>query len=139
MKKFLLSSSLLFTITISGLCQADTIDYWYVFLDNKLIKEISLITENPSIEIKKSDINNNSFLTIQYFRDTYCQKCKKYLIIRNFENKQIFKIRRYSSKQTLKLKRLFKMSSKGMGSSYNINLRDIPDLETNLFTLTLIK
>jgi hypothetical protein len=139
MKKILLSICMLFAITIPALCQADTIDFWHVYLDNKLIKEFSLITDNPSIEIKKSDINKNSILTIKYFRDTDRHKCKEYLIVRNSENEQIFKSRRSSSRQNLKLKRLIKISSKGKGSIFIINLKTIPDLETPLFTLTLIK
>jgi hypothetical protein len=139
MKKILLSIYMLSAITIPALCQADTIDYWRVFLDNKLIKEFSWITDNPSIELKISEISKNSILTINYFRDTYCKKCKEFLVVCNSEDEQIFKIRRSSSICTLNLKRLIKISSRRNESSFKINLRKIPDLEETLFTLTLIK
>jgi hypothetical protein len=141
MKKILFSISLIFTITISALCQADTISYWHIYLDNKLINEFSLTTDNPLVEIKESDVNRNSTLTIEYFRDTYCHNCDKYLIVRNSEDKQISKIRRSRNlnKHTLKLKRLVKMFSKGKESSFRMYFRTVPDLEICLFTLTFKK
>jgi hypothetical protein len=138
MRKILISISFLFTVTISGFCQADTISYWHVYLDNKLINEFSVIIDSPIVKIKASDINKNSILTVDYFRDTPRHNSRKYLVICNSEDNIISKIKGIGTlnKYTLKLDRLIEKYSKGKESSFKIYFKEAPYQDQYLFTLT---
>jgi hypothetical protein len=128
-------------VTISGFCQADTISYWRVYLDNKLINEFSVISEGPIVKIMAADINKNSILTVDYFRDTPCQSCSTYLVIRNAEDNIISKIKGNGTlnKHNLNLDRLLEMFSKGKDSSFKIYFKEAPYQDQYLFTLTFNK
>jgi hypothetical protein len=141
MIRILVTICLLVTRTISGFCQSDTISYWHVSLDKKVIAEFSVVTENPSVEIITSDLSKNSILTVEYFRDTQCHDCRPCLTICNTEDEVLFKIKRSETlnKQNLKLTRLIKLYTKGKYSSFRIYRKEPPFQDQYLFTLTFIK
>ena len=141
MKRFLLAIGLLLTLTISGFCQADTISYWHVYLNDKVIAEFSVVTENPTIDINISDLSKNPILTVVYFRDTPCQECRTYLTISNSKDKILFKIKGFGTlnKHNLKLTRLIKLYTKGKGSDYRLYFKEPPFQDQYLLTLTLKK
>ena len=141
MKRFLVLIGLLLTLTISGFCQADTISYWHVYLNSKVIAEFSVVTENPTIDINTSDLSNKPILTIKYFRDTPCQECRTYLVICNSKDKFLFKIKGSGTlnKHDLKLTRLIKLYTKGKGPDFRIYFKEPPFQDQYLFTLTLKK
>ena len=141
MNRFLVTISLLLTSTISGFCQADTISYWHVYLDNKVIAEFSVVTENPTIEISTSDLRRNPILKVVYFRDTPCQDCRTYLTICNSKDEILFKIKGSGTlnKHNLKLTRLIKLYAKGMDSDFRLYFEEPPLQDQYLLTLTLKK
>jgi len=141
MKKLLVTISFLLTLTISGYCQADTISYWHVYLDNKLINEFSVTTDNPKVEISTPDLNKSSILTVEYFRDTPCQNCRIYLAICNSEDDIIFKIKGSGTLNmlNLKLKRLVDLFSKTKDSTFILYYKEPPYHNQFLFTLTFKK
>jgi len=139
MKKSLFTTSLLFILTISVYCQADTISFWHVYLDNRLINEFLETTINPIIEIKTSDLNKNTFLTVEYFRDTPCSHCPTKLIIRNLKDSLILKIdgKGTTNKLELELDRLKVISAKAKEFSYRFYFEEKPFQDQYLFKLIL--
>lgn len=141
MKKLLITISFLLTLTISGFCQADTISYWHVSLDNKLINEFYATTDNPKVEISTTDLNKSSTLTVEFFRDTPCQNCRTYLAIYNSEDDIILKIKGFGTlnKHNLRLKRLIDLISKTKDSTFKFYYKEPPYKTQFLFTLTFKK
>jgi len=88
-----------------------------------------------------SDINKNSILTVDYYRDTPCQSCRAYLVICNAEDNIISKIKGIGAlnRHNFKLDRLLEMFSRGKESSFKIYFKEAPNQDQYLFTLTFNK
>ena len=59
----------------------DTIDFWHVFYNNKLIKEYNGYNLGNPLIIKIDSIKSEDSITVKFFRDTPCSDCDSYLII----------------------------------------------------------
>lgn len=62
--------------------RSDTIDYWHVFYNKKVIKEYNEYNLKE-ISIKIDSIKITDTITIRYYRDTPCPDCKAYISIEN--------------------------------------------------------
>lgn len=82
---FLVGFILLNTHSKAGLLYAlaDTIDFWHVFYNGKLIKQYIGYNAGDTLKIKSDHINTADSITVKYFRDTPCDECKAYLLIEN--------------------------------------------------------
>lgn len=59
----------------------DTIDFWHVFYNNKLIKQYNGYDFGNPLIIKIDSIKQKDSITVKFFRDTPCADCDSYLII----------------------------------------------------------
>lgn len=59
----------------------DTIDFWHVFYNNKLIKEYNVHNSEKPVILKISSLKEDDSITVKYFRDTPSNDCNAYLII----------------------------------------------------------
>ncbi len=64
-------------------CFSDTICFWHVSLNNKIVNQFNELTKYPSITIKRSDVNQSDSITIRFYKDTPCYDCKINLSINN--------------------------------------------------------
>jgi hypothetical protein len=60
-------------IPLSGFC--DTLDYWHVYLNDKLIAEFNENSTNLMINIKKVELKGNAIVTVRYGSDHPCVDC----------------------------------------------------------------
>jgi len=60
----------LFINAVSAKYTIDTIDYWHIFYNNKMVGKFNEVTKNPSIVIKSDEVKLNDFIKIQYGDDT---------------------------------------------------------------------
>lgn len=60
---------------------ADTIDFWHVFYNNKLIKEYNGYNLGNPLIIKIDSIKAEDSITVKFFPDTPCADCDSYLMI----------------------------------------------------------
>jgi hypothetical protein len=60
-------------LSFNGFC--DTIDYWHVYINDKLIAEFNLNSKNLTVNINKSELNDNDFITVRYANDHPCSDC----------------------------------------------------------------
>ena len=64
---FLLLSVLPFSL--SAKTKIDTIDFWHVYYNHKIIGQFNQVSEDPVIIIKKAKIQPNDILSIEYGND----------------------------------------------------------------------
>jgi hypothetical protein len=86
MKKLLLSLLIIFTIVQTT--KADTIDFWHVYYNNIKIGEYNQFGKNK-IVLKLDSLKNGDSITVKYFKDTRCYKCKTYLTIEDEKHQNI--------------------------------------------------
>ena len=91
---------------------ADTIDYWHVFYNNRILEKFSSTSRDPSVTLQLGSIGPRDTLSVKYFKDTPCMKCPVNLLIQD------------DQKNTL---RQFK--SYGTGSSLAIPLKDLAEFK----------
>lgn len=71
---------LLFLLTsMTAFC--DTLDFWHVYINNKLVAQFNETTKDLSVLIKKTEINENDTLTVRYGSDHPCADCIYGLIV----------------------------------------------------------
>lgn len=118
---------------------SDTIDFWHVFYNNKLIKEYSGYNFGQPLIIKIDSIKAEDSITVKFFRDTPCNDCDSYLIIEYpFLNKAFIAHGNYTicplklSLSDLKkilikssVKRLFEVFYLDVTNNYKIKLFDL--------------
>ncbi|MVO07672.1 hypothetical protein GOQ30_00675 [Flavobacterium sp. TP390] len=71
--KQLLILFLFFFISTNGFC--DTIDYWHVYINNKVVAEFNQNSSDLTIKIKKGEITKKDLITVRYFSDHLCTDC----------------------------------------------------------------
>ena len=62
--------------------KADTIDYWHVYLNNKIIREFNQYSKDLTIKLKLSEAKPYDSIRVNYFRDTPCSDCDHFLAIK---------------------------------------------------------
>jgi hypothetical protein len=63
----------LIIFSFNGFC--DTVDYWHVYIYDKLIAEFNLNSKNLTVNVNKSELNDNDFITVRYANDHPCSDC----------------------------------------------------------------
>jgi len=89
MKKNLLIFVITLIFTQTGKC--DTIDFWHVFYNKKMIGDFDQYPERRmegkhignEIVINTKIVKNNDSIKVKYFRDTPCDECSTSLMIEN--------------------------------------------------------
>ena len=76
-KLVLLFGFLMFSL--SGFC--DTLDYWHVYVNHKLIAKFNENSKDLTITIKKSEIKKNDSITVRYGTDHSCSDCYYALVV----------------------------------------------------------
>lgn len=66
-------------ISLNGSC--DTIDYWNVYINNKLVAEFNENSKDLTLNIKKSELKGNDIITVRYGNDHPCMDCYYGLIV----------------------------------------------------------
>jgi hypothetical protein len=76
------------SISLNGFC--DTLDYWHIYINDKLVAEFNEISKDLNISIKKTDIKGNDIITIRYGTDQPCVDCMYGLtVIADFKRKAL--------------------------------------------------
>ena len=60
-------------ISLNGYC--DTLDFWHVYVNDKLIAEFNDLSKDLEISLKKNDIKNTDLITVRYGNDHPCFDC----------------------------------------------------------------
>ena len=60
-------------ISINGFC--DTIDYWHVYINEKLVGEFNENSKEMTINVKKTELKGNDIITVRYGTDNPCVDC----------------------------------------------------------------
>src|SRR5258708_2858726 len=69
--------------------RADTVDYWHVYYNKKLLARFNQTNKNHSISINKSQVKNDDKLYIEYGNDTPCSDCETGLYILNEDKHKV--------------------------------------------------
>jgi len=69
-------------------CKADTIDYWHVKYNNKLILEYTGSNANRLVTINLAGVKKADRITVNYGRDTPCSDCATELVFEDEKKKQ---------------------------------------------------
>lgn len=97
LKRLIYIFFLLVFCTVYG--QADTLDYWHVYLNHMKIKEFNQNGRGrQEIILKRKDLKPSDIITLKYYSDTPCEDCITYLTL---ENGRHFEIDRVTGKGTL--------------------------------------
>jgi hypothetical protein len=84
--------------------KCDTISYWKVYRNSKLIKEGNITNKKYQIELTKGTIKVLDTLFVKYFDDIPCIKCNSKFIIRTEKGKEIKIIQSSKNQYSVKLK-----------------------------------
>jgi len=60
-------------ISLNGFC--DTLDYWHVYINDKLVAEFNENSKDLKINIKKTELKGNDIITARYGSDYPCVDC----------------------------------------------------------------
>lgn len=109
-------------VVLVASARSDTIDYWHVYYNNKLIKEYN------NYNLKDISINIDSIriadtITIRYYHDTPCPNCEIYLSIENgsgsiIRTKESIGISNPLSFNVFELLQLYKKTNKSIFNIY---------------------
>ena len=81
---------LLLTLSFKGFCtELDTLDYWHVYKNDKVIAKFNSVSKDLNIKIKKSEIKETDTISIRYGKDTRCSNCKYILFVRDEKNRKL--------------------------------------------------
>ncbi len=73
-------------ISLNGFC--DTLDYWHVYINDKLVAEFNENSKDLTINIKKTELKGNDIITVRYGTDHPCVDCLYGLtVIADFKRK----------------------------------------------------
>lgn len=61
--------------------QVDTVDFWHVFYNYKLIKQYNGYNFGDALVFKIDSIKSGDSITVKFFRDTPSSNCNAYLIV----------------------------------------------------------
>ncbi|HBK71957.1 MAG TPA: hypothetical protein DDZ39_09935 [Flavobacteriaceae bacterium] len=81
---------LILTLSFKGFStELDTLDYWHVYKNDKVIAKFNSVSKDLNIKIKKSDIKETDTISIRYGKDTRCSNCKYILFVRDEKNRKL--------------------------------------------------
>ena len=81
---------LLLTLSFKGFSsELDTLDYWHVYKNDKIIAKFNSVSKDLNIKIKKSEIKDSDTISIRYGKDTRCSDCEYILFVRDEKNRKL--------------------------------------------------
>ena len=81
---------IILTLSFKGFStELDTLDYWHVYKNDKVIAKFNSVSKDLNIKIKKSDIKETDTISIRYGKDTRCSNCKYILFVRDEKNRKL--------------------------------------------------
>ncbi len=81
---------LLLTIPFKGFStKLDTLDYWHVYHNDKVIAKFNSVSKDLNIKIDKSKIKKSDTISIRYGKDTRCSNCKYILFVRDEKKRKL--------------------------------------------------
>jgi hypothetical protein len=129
-------------ISLNGFC--DTLDYWHVYISDKLIAEFNENSKDLVINIKKTELKNNDIITVRYGTDHPCVDCVYGLtVIADFKRKAPeVETKEHFGKLSIPFKDLFDIQKTDGINKFHFNYyeRKIDknhDMGRLLFTLTI--
>lgn len=81
----------LFSCGVRAYVKADTLDYWHVKYNGKLIRKYNKTVDNNSgrvISINSKTVKTSDRITVNYGRDTPCHDCTTELLLETYTKKQ---------------------------------------------------
>lgn len=130
-------------ISLNGLC--DTIDYWYVYINDSLVAKFDENSKDLTFKLKADNIKKDDKITIRYFKDTHCINCIYGLFVRDQQNRKLRETttKEHFGKLTLSLKDLTDFGKVNNSKEYHFNFFERSNKGENtpfrhILTLTLI-
>ena len=81
---------LLLTLSFKGFStELDTLDYWHVYKNDKIIAKFNSVSKDLNIKIKKCEIKETDTISIRYGKDTRCSNCKYILFVRDEKKRKL--------------------------------------------------
>ena len=81
---------LLLILSIKGFStELDTLDYWHVYKNDKVIAKFNSVSKDLNIKINESEIKESDTISIRYGKDTRCQNCKYILFVRDEKKRKL--------------------------------------------------
>ncbi len=113
---------ILLTLSFKGFStELDTLDYWLVYRNDKIIAKFNALSKDLSIKIDKSEIKKSDTISIRYGKDTRCLNCTYILFVRD-EKKRKLRITEsdnYWSKLSFRLADLIEFGQKNKSKRYD--------------------
>jgi hypothetical protein len=99
----------------------DTLDYWLVYKNDKVIAKFNSVSKDLNIKIKKSEIKDSDTISIRYGKDTRCSNCKYILFVRDEKNRKlrITESDKYWNKLSFGLSELTEVGRKNKSKRYD--------------------
>ena len=120
LKKLFIIFIILISIKSYGV-KLDTLDYWHVYLNEKVLSKYNSVSKDLVINIDKSKIKENDTISIRYGSDTRCVNCKYILFVRD-EKKHKLRVtetKNYWNKLSFGLKDLIEFGQKNKSKRYD--------------------
>jgi len=120
MKRLLLVLIILVSIKSYG-TKLDTLDYWHVYLNEKVIAKYNSVSKDLTIKLDKTIITKNDTISIRYGKDTRCVNCE-YVLFVSDEKKRKLRITQskiFWDKLSFNLKDLVDFGDKNGSKIYN--------------------
>lgn len=81
---------LFLTLSFKGFSnELDTLDYWHVYINDKIIAKFNSVSKDLNIKINKSEIKKIDTISIRYGKDTRCLNCKYILFVRDERKRKL--------------------------------------------------
>lgn len=143
MKQLLIIFSFLL-ISLSGFC--DTLDYWHVYLNDELIAQFNSVSQDLTVNLKKSDLKSTDTITVRYGSDHPCVDCIYGLevFVEIMEKLPEAQTTEHFGKMSISLGELLRIEKKYNINRINFNYYERTDKELDhevgrrIFTLTFI-
>lgn len=113
---------LLLTLSFKGFCtELDTLDYWHVYKNDKIIAKFNSVSKDLNIKINKSEIKESDTISIRYGKDSRCSNCKYILFVRDEKKRKlrITKSDKYWDKLSFGLLDLIEFGQKNKSKRYD--------------------
>ncbi len=129
-------------ISVNGF--SDTLDYWQVYYNDSLILNFNSISQNLSLQLIETKIEENDTISIRYGKDTHCSNCTFILFVRDEKKRKLRlkETKEFYGKLSISLNRLITFGQKNKNKRYdfyyyerNINGRNSPIIPILRLTL----
>lgn len=139
MKQLVIFFTFLF-ISINGFC--DTLDFWRVYLNDKLIAEFNEASKDFTIHLKKSELKSSDSITVRYGSDHPCVDCYNGFFVgaEIMEKTPEAKTKEHFGKMSIALNDLLKIEKKYTITTFSFNYyeRTVEKFDTDVGRLIFV-